>query len=204
MTPWTPAEKTILSRLSTPAKIQDFVNSLEYRVQGNNQKSFSPRQVFKHRQAQCFEGAVFAAAALRFHGFKPLILDLESVANDWDHVLAVFKIDNCWGAISKTNHGVLRYREPVYCTLRELVMSYFHEYFLQGTRAKTLRAYSRPVDLARFDKLDWETTNESIFFIALHLSAVPHTPILSRGQIRKLRPADPIEAKMTSFTEWPE
>ncbi|MCG3770681.1 MAG: hypothetical protein JW384_01835 [Nitrosomonadaceae bacterium] len=204
MTPWTAAEKKILSRLSTPAKIQDFVNTLKYRVQGNNEISHSPRRVLRERQSQCFEGAVFAAAALRFHGFKPLILDLESVEHDWDHVVAVFKIDHCWGAISKTNHGVLRYREPVYRTIRELTMSYFHEYFLQDSRVKTLRAYSQPVDLARFDKQSWETTNENIFFIALHLSAVPHTPILTRSQIRKLRPADPIEAKMTSFTEWPE
>jgi hypothetical protein len=204
MAAWTPAEKKILRTLSTPAKIQDFVNSLKYRVQGDNETSFSPRAVLKERTAQCFEGAVFAASALRFHGFEPLILDLESVENDWDHVIAVFKIDNCWGAISKTNHGVLRYREPVYRTLRELAMSYFHEYFLQTTRAKTLRGYSRPVNLARFDKQGWETSEDDIWYIAMHLAGLPHTPLLTRRQIRNLRPADPIEAKMTSFTEWPE
>ena len=204
MTPWTPAEQKILKSLSTPAKIQDFVNSLKYRVQGENETSHSPRRVLRERQAQCFEGAVFAAAALRFHGFKPLILDLESVAQDWDHVIAIFQIDGCWGAISKTNHGVLRYREPVYRTIRELVMSYFHEYFLQSTRVKTLRTFSKPVDLSRFDKQGWETTGDDIWYIAMHLAGLPHTSILTRSQIARLRKADAIEAEMTSFTEWPE
>jgi hypothetical protein len=204
MDSWTPAERKILKTLSTPAKIQDFVNSLKYRVQGDNETSFSPRRVLRERTAQCIEGAIFAAAALRFHGFKPLILDLESVEKDWDHVVAVFEANGCWGAISKTNHGVLRYREPVYHTLRELVMSYFHEYFLQNSRDKTLRTYSRPVDLSRFDKQGWETSEEDIWYIAMYLSGILHTPILTRSQIRTLRKADPIEAKMTSFTEWPE
>ncbi|MEK7183165.1 MAG: hypothetical protein AAB776_00875 [Patescibacteria group bacterium] len=204
MADWTPAERKILRTLSTPAKIQDFVNSLKYRVQGNNETSFSPRRVLKERTAQCFEGAVFAAAALRFQGFKPLILDLESVEKDWDHVVALFEVNGCWGAISKTNHGVLRYREPVYRTLRELVMSYFHEYFLQTTRAKTLRTFSRPVDLARFDQQGWETSNDDIWYIALYLSGLPHSSLLTRSQIRTLRKADSIEAKMTSFTEWSE
>ncbi len=204
MTLWTAAETKILRSLSTPAKIQDFVNDLEYRVQGNNETSFSPRRVLRERQSQCFEGAVFAAAALRFHGFKPLILDLESVERDWDHVVALFEVNGCWGAISKTNHGVLRYREPVYRTLRELVMSYFHEYFLQDTRVKTLRAYSRPVDLSGFDRQGWETSEGDIWYIAMHLTGLSHTPILSRGQIRRLRKADPIEALMGEYTEWPE
>ncbi len=204
MTAWTPAEKKILRTLSTPAKIQDFVNSLKYRVQGNNETSNSPRRVLQECAAQCFEGAVFAAAALRFHGLEPLILDLESVEKDWDHVVALFKVNGCWGAISKTNHGVLRYREPIYRTIRELVMSYFHEYFLQNSRAKTLRTYSRPVDLSRFDKQGWETSEGDIWYIAMYLSGLPHTSILTRSQISTLRKADPIEAKMTSFTEWPE
>jgi hypothetical protein len=203
MTPWTPSERKILKSLSTPAKIQDFVNSLEYRVQGENETSHSPRVVLRQRQAQCLEGAMFAAAALRLHGFKPLILDLEAVEDDWDHVVAVFQIQQHWGAISKTNHGVLRYREPVYASIRELVMSYFHEYFLQTTRAKTLRSYSRPVNLSRFDKRNWETSEDDIWFVALHLAEIPHTALLAPGQIRRLRKADPIEAKMGEITEWP-
>lgn len=204
MSLWTPAEKKILKTLSTPAKIQDFVNTLEYKVHGNNQRTRSPRVVLRDKQAQCIEGAIFAAAALRRLGFEPLLLDLEATSDDWDHVVAVFKVDNGWGAISKTNHGVLRYREPVYKNIHELVMSYFHEYFLQTTRVKTLRSYAGPVNLARFDQRQWETTEDDILFVAMHLAEIPHTPILTRSQVKRLRPADPIELEMGRLTDWPE
>lgn len=201
---WTPDEKRILRGLSTPAKIQDFVNALRYRVQGKNEVMQSPKIVLKNREAQCIEGAIFAAAALRYHGFKPLIMDLESTPNDYDHVVAVFQINGCWGAISKTNHGVLRYREPIYKSIRELAMSYFHEYFLQSTRVKTMRTFSRPVNLTRFDKQNWETTTDNIVYIAEYLGDVPHTSILSRQQIHCLRKADRIEVEMGKHLEWPE
>jgi len=202
MTEWTTDERSVLKRLSTPAKIQDFVNTLRFRIIGNNETCLSPRSVLHHREAQCVEGAVFAAAALRFHGYRPLIVDLVSTNEDQDHVIAVFQIDGCWGAISKTNHGVLRYREPVYRSIRELAMSYFHEYFLQSNRKKTLRSFSKPVNLSRFDRNNWETSEDPIWFIPEHLTLIPHTPILNRSQISKLRIADPIEAKMTEIVEW--
>ncbi len=201
--PWTKEEERILRSLNTPAKIQDFVNTLKFRIVGGNETCNSPRVVMRDREAQCVEGAMFAAALLRFHGFKPLILDLVTTNDDADHVVAVFQIDGCWGAISKTNHGVLRYREPVYRSIRELVMSYFHEYFLQSNRKKTLRSFSKPVDLSRFDRRGWETSEEPIWFVPEHLLTVPHTPILSRAQIARLRIADPIEAAMTDIQEWP-
>jgi hypothetical protein len=147
---------------------------------------------------------MFAAAALRANGFPPLIVDLESTKNDYDHVLAVYQIHGHWGAISKTNHGVLRYREPVYRTIRELVMSYFHEYFLQSTRAKTLRAFSKPIDLSRFDKQGWETSEESIWYIPEYLLEIPHSAILNRNQIARLRKADDIEKRMGELVDWPE
>lgn len=199
---WTKEEKKILQSLSTPAKIQDFLNTLEFRIIGGNETCSSPRSVLRHRQAQCMEGAMFAAAALRFHGRKPLIVDLVATKHDADHVIAVFQIDQYWGAISKTNHGVLRYREPVYKSVRELVMSYFHEYFLQSNRKKTLRSFSKPVDLSRFDHLDWETNNEDNWFIPDYLTTISHTPILTDSQIKKLRPADPIEVAMAAIEEW--
>ncbi len=204
MPAWTPEENRLLKQLSTPAKIQDFVNSLTYRVSGNNDTCLSPQQVLKMREAQCIEGAMFAASALRANGFPPLIVDLVSTANDYDHVIAVYQIHGHWGAISKTNHGVLRYREPIYKTIRELVMSYFHEYFLQSTRAKTLRTFSKPVNLARFDKRGWETSDESIWYIPEYLLSIPHSPILNRSQIARLRKADEIEQKMGTIVEWPE
>jgi hypothetical protein len=149
------------------------------------------------------EGAVFAATALRFHGQRPLILDLSTSKDDQDHVVALFKRDGCWGAISKTNHVVLRYREAVYRTLRELALSYFHEYFLQGNGKKTLRSFSRPVDLSRFDSLNWMTTEEPIWFVPEHLVDVAHTQLLTRGQIATLRAADPIELKAGELVDWP-
>lgn len=148
------------------------------------------------------EGAMFAAAALRFHGHKPLIVDLVATKHDADHVIAVFKVDNHWGAISKTNHGVLRYREPVYRSIRELVMSYFHEYFLQSNRKKTLRSFSKPINLSRFDRFDWEKNSEPNWLIPEYLTTLPHTPILTKKQIANLRPADPIEVTMAAIEEW--
>ena len=202
MNHWTKEERAILKRLKTPAKIQDFINALEFRIEGANETCLSPRNVLRERKAQCVEGAIFAAAALRFHGYRPLVVDLESTKDDQDHVIAVFQIDGYWGAISKTNHGVLRYREPVYRTIRELAMSYFHEYFLQSNRKKTLRRFSKPIDLSRFDDEEWETSEEAIWFVPMYLADVRHEEILTRRQIAMLRKADEIEARMTEVTEW--
>ncbi len=202
MASWTTEEQKILKKLSTPAKIQDFLNGLRFRIIGGNETCHSPRLVLRHREAQCMEGAMFAAAVLRFHGYRPLIIDLTSTAQDQDHVISVFQIGGFWGAISKTNHGVLRYREPVYRSVRELVMSYFHEYFLQSNRKKTLRGFSKPVDLSRFDRREWETSEEPIWYIPEYLLTIPHSPILNRSQIARLRIADPIEAQMTEIVEW--
>ncbi|MEK7632716.1 MAG: hypothetical protein AAB473_02905 [Patescibacteria group bacterium] len=202
MASWSPQERSILRALSTPAKIQDFLNGLRFRIIGKNETCHSPRLVMRYREAQCVEGAMFAAAALRFHGYRPLIVDLVSTAQDQDHVIAVFQINGHWGAISKTNHGVLRYREPIYRSIRELVMSYFHEYFLQSNRKKTLRSFSKPVDLTRFDHQGWETSEEPIWYIPEYLLSIPHSPILNRSQIARLRLADPIEAQMTEIVEW--
>src|SRR3989338_4812500 len=112
----------------------------------------APRRVLATGKAHCMEGAMFAALALRFHGYPPLVVDLESTKDDFDHVVAVFKSNGKWGAIGKTNHAVLRYREPVYRDIRELVMSFFHEYFISETGKKTLRKHSEPVDLRMFDE----------------------------------------------------
>ena len=147
---------------------------------------------------------MFAAAALRFHGHKPLVVDLTSVKDDHDHVITVFKYRGYWGAISKTNHAVLRYREPIYRSIRELVMSYFHEYFTNHDGKKTLRSYSMPVDLSRFDRKGWMTSEEDVWYVPEFLLKVPHKPILSRLQIAFLRKADPIEIKAGKMVEWKE
>src|SRR3989338_1674505 len=127
MKDFTAADITLLRSLRTPAKIQDFLDTIPMNFRDT---CYSPRTVLRERKAHCMEGAMLAAVALRFAGYPPLVLDLKSVPHDDDHVVAVFQKSDCWGAISKTNHGVLRYREPIYKTVRELALSYFHEYFL--------------------------------------------------------------------------
>jgi hypothetical protein len=152
--------------------------------------AWSPRRVLRERTAHCLEGAIFAAAALRVLGFPPLLLDLEAV-QDTDHVLAVFRIGRRWGAIAKSNFAGLRYREPVYRDLRELVMSYFDGYMnLRGER--TLRAYSAPVNLARFDRQrpGWMTTTGDLWWVAEHLAVIPHRALLTPGMIKRLSTVD--------------
>lgn len=202
MSNWSLAELRILKKLSTPAKVQDFLDAMPFNAVDGNDTCMSPRLVLRNRRAQCMEGAMFAAAALRVHGFPPLVLDLSAANDDADHVIAVFRIDGYWGAISKTNHAVLRYREPVYRTLRELAMSYFHEYFLQANGKKTMRGFSRPIDLSRFDTHSWETNEEPNWFIPEYFCDVPHMPILTRSQIARLRKADEVEMQAGAIVEW--
>lgn len=192
-------ELRILKSLKTPGKIQEFVNKIPINFEEHCETCFSPRMVLKYRKAHCIEGAMLAAAALRVHGFKPLIVDLTTTKEDYDHVIAVFKQNYCWGAISKTNHAVLRYREPVYKTIRELVMSYFHEYFLDNGK-KTLRSYSMPVDLSKFDNLNWMTSEEDVWYVPEYLEKIPHKKILPNNIM--LRKADKIEIKAGKLVEW--
>ncbi|HCC84053.1 TPA: hypothetical protein DEP96_04375 [Candidatus Uhrbacteria bacterium] len=196
---FTASERKILQKLSTPAKIQDYLNSLPFHFVDANDTCLSPKEVLRFGTAQCMEGAMLAATALRFHGFDPLIVDLTSTDDDADHVIAVFKIGRHWGAISKTNHAVLRYREPIYHSIRELVMSYFHEYFLHDGR-KTLRSFTRPINLSRFDHLGWMTSEEPVWFIPEYLVTAKHHAILTPKQRRNLRSADPIEIEAGRLT----
>jgi hypothetical protein len=152
--------------------------------------AWSPRRVLREGTAHCLEGAIFAAAALRVLGFPPLLLDLEAV-QDADHVLAVYRMRGHWGAIAKSNFVGLRYREPVHRTLRELVMSYFEDYInLRGER--TLRAFSRPLDLRHFDRArpDWATSEGDLWWIAEHLVGVRHTRLLTPAMVRALHRVD--------------
>ena len=182
-------EWNTLRRLSTPAKIQRFLDvDLGYNKEPDGPTCRSPRRVLRDRIAHCMEGALFGAAALRVQGFPPLLLDLEAVHDD-DHVLAIFKQRGHWGAIAKSNYAGLRFREPVYRTLRELVMSYFEHYF--NLRAeKTLRNYSRPVNLARFDGIAWMTTEQDVWAIPNYLLTIAHTPLLAPGLDRRLARVD--------------
>ena len=197
-------EIKLFKRLNSPQKIQNYLNFLPFNFEKRGETCMSPREVVRKKTAHCMEGAMLAAAILEFHGNKPLVLDLRSGKNlkDFDHIVTVFKKFGCFGAISKTNHGVLRYREPIYKTLRELVLSYFHEYFLD-TGVKTLREYSLPVNLSRFNKLSWRTSPKNLFKIPQYIDKVRHYPILSKNQIKNLRKADKIEIEVGKLTEYP-
>lgn len=193
MSSYTPKEIKLFKRLNSPQKIQDYLNSLKFNFEKNGETCYSPRLVIERQTAHCMEGAMLAAAALEFHGQPPLVMDLRSIKpQDDDHVVAVFKKFGCFGAISKTNHGVLRYREPIYKTVRELALSYFHEYFLDSGQ-KTLREYSKIFNLVFFDRLNWRTASKNLFAIPRHLDKITHYPILTPAQIKNLRRADKIE-----------
>jgi hypothetical protein len=182
-------ELALLNRLSKPEKIQAFLDKeIAYNKEPDGHTCRSPRWVLRDRVAHCIEGALLAAAALRIHGHEPLILDLEAVRDD-DHVIALFRESGHWGAVAKSNYSGLRFREPVYRTLRELVMSYFEHYFnLAGE--KTLRRYSRPVNLSRFDRIRWMTSENNLWEIGEHLIRIPHCSIMTPAMIRRLRPVD--------------
>ena len=182
---FTAAELRQLRSLKTPVGVQHFLDGLPYHLADT---AWSPRKVLREGTAHCLEGAIFAAAALRVLGFPPLLWDLEA-DNDTDHVLAIFKVRGHWGAVAKSNFTGCRYREPVYRTLRELAMSYFNIYFnLRSER--TLRRYSQAIDLSRFDRRHWMTSERSIWFIAEYLCTIPHTALLRPAQSRKLTRID--------------
>ncbi len=174
-----------LRALKSPHGIQCALDAMPYHLADT---AWSPRRVLLENTAHCLEGAIFAAAALRVLGFPPLILDLEA-SRDTDHVIAIFKVRDHWGAIAKSNYTGCRWREPVYRSLRELAMSYFNIYF-NLRRERTLRTFSRPVNLARFDRLEWMTTEKPVWFIAEHLFDVPHTKLLTPPQIHALTRVD--------------
>ncbi|MBI4638738.1 MAG: hypothetical protein HY727_20565 [Candidatus Rokubacteria bacterium] len=197
---FTPRELRSLRALRTPHGVQRALDAMPYHIAST---VWAPRRVLRERTAHCLEGAIFAAAALRVLGFPPLLLDLEAV-QDTDHVIAVYQERGHWGAIAKSNFSGLRYREPVYRTVRELAMSYFEGYInLRGDR--TLRACSRPVNLARFDRshAGWMTSDADLWFIPEYLVGVPHRPLLTPSMIRGLTRVDQrsLQAGLVGYRE---
>jgi hypothetical protein len=184
----TRAEVTLLQRLSTPEKVQRYLDDLVYNVEPDGDTARSPRRVMRDRTAHCAEGAFLAAAALRVNGRPPLLVDLEA-ENDDDHVLAVYRDRGLWGSVATSKFSGLRFRAPVYRSIRELVMSYFEDYFnWDGDR--TLRAYSRPLSLARFDRSGWMTAEEDLWPVVEWLTVAHHTPLIPRAVARRLPRVD--------------
>jgi hypothetical protein len=194
-------ESAILKKLNTPIKIQDFLDSLPRNWEKKGATCMSPRRVLRERKAHCIEAALLAAAALWLKGEKPLVLDLRASREDFDHVIAVYQHNGYYGAISKTNHLGLRFRDPVYKNIRELAMSYFHEYLHDDNSHKTLRCYSSPINLQRFGS-GWITAEEDLFDLALAIDSVRHFPVAPPNNLRRLRPADKMTCRANRLVEW--
>lgn len=193
-------EFKVLRSLHNPRKVQDFLDRLPINKERGGETCTSPLVTLRRNRAHCMEGALLAALALWMHGQKPLILDLQTSSTDVDHLVTLFRKDGSWGGITKTNHAVLRYREPIYRDVRELAASYFHEYFTDDGK-KTLRRYSRPFDLRSW-KGDWITAERDLWDLERAIDRSPHLPLVNRRQIAGLRRADAIEIRAGKLVEW--
>lgn len=179
-------ERRVVGRLSSADKIQAFLDDLAYSAEAVYR---CPLRVLRERTAHCFDGALFAAAMLRRLGHPPMILDMIPNDRDDDHVLALFRVDGHWGAVAKSNFTGLRFREPIHRTLRELVMSYFEHYY-NVQREKTLRGYTMPLGLKRFDRFDWMTSDDHLERIARRLDEIRRVAVLTRKMAEGLSPVD--------------
>jgi hypothetical protein len=194
-----PDDAETLARLSTPQKIQDFISALAINREEGGDTCHSVVKALQHGHAHCIEAAFVGATALWMGGLPPLLMDMQA-KGDCDHVIALFRSHGCWGAISKSNHVWLRWRDPVYRSLRELAMSYFHEY--TNTKKKTLRTYSASFDLRRFPVEKWVTNEESCWEVGAALDDSRHYNLLTSAQIRALKSRDSLELKADKLLEY--
>lgn len=199
----TAREFAALQRLDTPQKIQAFLNRVPANHEIGGESLLSVREVLRQRRAHCLEGAFVAAAALWVQGRPPLVMHLDCELSDYPHCITVFRRGRLWGAISKTNGGVLRYRDPVYRTLRELAMSYFHEYCDRRGR-RTLRSYSAPYDLRRIDPAAWVTNEAMCWTVHDRLQGLRHFPLVAGAQSRELSRRDPFETRLAKIVQYPK
>jgi hypothetical protein len=190
----TRAQFALLQRLDTPQKVQAFLHSLKQNFEHDGESCRPVGEVLKTRRAHCIEGAMLAAAAFWVHGEPPLILDMRA-EHDFDHVVALFKRNGRWGAISKTNGIGLRWRDPVYRNLRELAMSYFHEYY-NGRAHKTLREYSVPFDLRRMDPSIWVSGTKNCWVVGEKLDEIRHFKLVNGRHLKAVTRRDPFERKL--------
>jgi hypothetical protein len=195
-------EESFLRKLSTPAKIQDYLDSIPFNYERNGETCMSPKRVLREKKAHCIEGAILACTAFMLSGRKPLILNLKvDRSHDDDHIVVLFQEHGYWGALSKTNHAVLRYRDPVYKNIRELAMSYFNEYFLASDGKKTMRGFSRPINLRRFGTT-WIAQESDLWNIAEHIYSSPHTNVIPNENRRFIRKAGEVEKRAAKISEW--
>lgn len=191
-------EISILKKLNSPIKIQDFLQSFPANLEKEEETLMSPRMTLQTGICHCFEGALLGALALWLYGQKPLLVDMKGKRGDFDHVVCVFEDNGYWGAISKTNHSVIRYRDPLYRDIRELIMSYFHEYTKNGV--KTLVSYSKPLDLSKINK-SWVISSANLWYLDKLLNKSKHFNLIP-SQKTKLRKSDPIEIEAGDIVEY--
>ena len=198
-----PKELRILLPLKTPIQIQNYLDKLPMNHEKKGETHHSVRASLREKKAHCIEGALIAAAALWLHNEEPLILDLVSKkgVGDDGHVIALYKRNGYWGALSKTNHATIRFRDPVYKSVRELALSYFHEWFMNANGKKTLRSYSEPLNLKKFGT-SWITSEKDLWWLDHELNMLTHFPIAPSKNMRLLRRADRMEMKAGRFIEW--
>jgi hypothetical protein len=197
----TAKERRLFTRLNTPKKIQDYLDALPINFEIGGDTHMSPRRVISERKAHCTEGALFAAACLAYHGKPVFLMDLRALPADQDHVVALFRSGGLWGAISKTNHAVLRWRDPIYRSPRELAMSYANEYYLPSGRMSLLE-YSKPFAVTRYAPQRWVTEPDDLDWLVLALDASPHVRIASPSALRNRRRASALERRTAELTDW--
>jgi hypothetical protein len=196
----TKAEFAVLRRLDSPQKIQAFLYGLRQNFEPGGDTCRPVRAVLRAGAAHCIEGAMLAACALWVHGEPPLLMDMRAM-RDFDHVVALFRRRGCWGAISKTNGVALRWRDPVYRTLRELALSYFHEY-TNKLHHKTLREYSVPYDLRRVDPAVWVRGDKNAWAVAEALDELRHFPLVNGHHMKSVTRRDPFERAVGSLLQY--
>lgn len=195
------AEISFLKKLNTPNRIQDYLDSVPFNFEEGGETCMSPRRVLREKKAHCIEGAMLASVALMLSGRKPLILNLKVDASDYDHIVALYSENGYWGAVSKTNHAVLRFRDPVYKSIRELAMSYFHEYFLTSGGKKTMKGFSSAINLRKYGT-SWITKEEDLWDIAEDIYDGKYLETVPEKNKKYLRRVSPLEKKTASIPEW--
>ena len=198
-----PAERRLFARLSSPQKIQDYLDAIPANFELDGDTTMSPRRMLKSRFAHCAEAALFAAAVLTFHGKDAWLMDLQALPSDQDHIVTLFRRRGLWGAVSKTNHAILRWRDPIYRSWRELAMSYAHEYCLPGGK-KSLLAFSRPFSLLRYAPARWVTAERDLHWLMDALDESPHVPVAPAWAMKIRRRSPRVELRAQMVLEWPD
>src|SRR5262245_50817624 len=199
----TAAEHRVFTRLDTPQKIQNFLDKLPVNFSLAGDTAMSPRRVLDTRMAHCAEGAIFAAAALAYHGKRPLLMDIRALPSDQDHIVTLFQERGLWGAIRKTNHAILSWRDRIYVSVRELAMTYANEYSVRGGKTST-PCFSQPFSLARYTPRSWVIAPEDLDWLLVDLDTSPHLPVAPRHALRNRRRSSRVELLSQQMLEWPD